>query len=86
MTGDLNPTDFLPSPDDLIQTFEANIRPLEQKSIPVQQLLAQSLISPACGFRNFNIPTPDAGELIVKQLLQIQEQAAQELRKIYELI
>lgn len=86
MTGDLNPTDFLPSPDDLIRTLEANIRPLEQKGIPIQQLLAQSLISPACGFRNFNIPTPDAGELIVKQLLQIQEQAAQKLRETYELI
>ena len=85
MTGELNPIDFLPSPDDLIQNLEATIRPLEQKSIPIQQLLAQSLISPACGFRNFNIPTPDAGELIVKQLLQIQEQAAQELRRTYEL-
>jgi len=86
MTSELKPTDFLPSPDDLIQTLEANIRPLERKGIPIQQLLSQSLIAPACGFRNFNIPTPDAGELIVKHLLQIQEQAAQELRKNYELL
>jgi len=86
MKGDLNPEDFIPTPDDLIQTFNQNIEPLEARGIPLQQLLSQSLITPACGFRNFNIPDEEKGELFVKQLLQLQEQAAQKLRKEYDLI
>jgi len=85
MTGELTPSEFFPTPDQLGQVLQKNINPLAQKGIPIQELLAQSLITPSCGFRNFNIPTPEEGELIVKQLLQIQEAAAAKLRKTYEL-
>jgi len=86
MTGELTPSKFFPTVDQLVQVLQKNISPLAQKGIPMQQLLAQSLITPSCGFRNFNIPTPEEGELIVKHLLQIQEKAAEKLRKTYELV
>jgi len=82
---ELNPEDFIPTCDELILILQKNIHPLAKKSIPIQKLLAQSLLTPACGFRNFNIPNPDEGERIVKRLLQIQEEAARKLRKTYEL-
>lgn len=85
LKGELDPNEFLPTPEDLIHTFEMNIRPLELKEGQLQQLLAQSLITPSCGFRNFNIPTPEEGERIVLRLLQVQEQAAQKLRNLYHL-
>jgi hypothetical protein len=85
LNGELNPNDFLPTPDELIITLQKNIHPIAKKSIPIQKLLSQSLLTPACGFRNFTIPNSIQGELIVKQLLQIQEEAAKELRKTYDL-
>ncbi|MDD1778607.1 MAG: hypothetical protein LUQ65_10610 [Candidatus Helarchaeota archaeon] len=85
MSRELTPSEFFPTPDQLGQILHKNILPLAQKGIPIQQLLAQSLITPSCGFRNFTIPTPEEGELMVKQLLQIQEKAAANLRKTYEL-
>jgi hypothetical protein len=85
MSGELTPSEFFPTPDQLGQVLHLNVMPLAQKGIRLQQLLAQSLITPSCGFRNFNIPTPEKGEQMVKQLLTIQEQAAAKLRKTYEL-
>lgn len=86
LKGDLNPEKFLPTPSDLIQTLQRNIHPISKKGIPIQKLLSQSLISPACGFRNFNIPSVEEGELIVKRLLEIQEKAGKELRETYRLV
>ncbi|NVM55388.1 MAG: hypothetical protein HWN66_16900 [Candidatus Helarchaeota archaeon] len=82
---ELNPNDFYPTPSDLIHTLQKNIHPIAKKGIPIQKLLSQSLITPACGFRHFNIPTPEEGEIFVKQLLEIQEQAAEKLRNTYDL-
>jgi hypothetical protein len=86
ISGELNPNAFLPAPSDLIYTLQKNIHPIARKGISIQQLLTQSVITPACGFRNFNIPTPEVGEGIVLRLLDIQEQAAQQLREDYELV
>ncbi len=86
ISGELNPNAFLPAPSDLIYILQKNIHPIARKGIPIQKLLAQSIITPACGFRNFNIPSPEVGEQIVLRLLDIQEQAAQQLRKDYELV
>ncbi len=86
INGDSNPSDFFPTSDELILTLQKNIHPIAKKDIPIQNMFSQSLLTPACGFRNFNIPTVEEGELIVKQLLMIQEAAAKELRKTYSLI
>ena len=83
--GELNPNDFFPPPDELIHTLQKNIHPVSKKDIPIRKLLSNSLLTPACGFRSFNIPSPEEGERIVKGLLETQEQAAQKLRKIYHL-
>ncbi len=83
--GETNPSVFFPTPDELIHTLQKNIHPLSKKDIPIRKLLANSLLTPACGFRSFNIPTPEEGEQIVKKLLEIQEQAAQKLRATYHL-
>lgn len=85
LRGELDPHDFFPTPDELIITLQKNIHPIAKKDIPIKKLLSQSLLTPACGFRNFNIPTPEEGETIVKQLLTIQEQAAVKLRRTYKL-
>ncbi|MHA1266226.1 MAG: hypothetical protein ACTSRS_13420 [Candidatus Helarchaeota archaeon] len=85
LNREIDPFIFLPSPDYLIHLLQKNIHPLSKRDIPIQQLLSQSIITPACGFRNFNIPSADDGEVIVKNLLRIQEQAAKRLRKDYGL-
>ena len=65
--------------------MQKNIHPVSKKDIPIRKLLSNSVLTPACGFRSFNIPSPEEGERIVKGLLETQEQAAQKLRKIYHL-
>ncbi|MHA1130346.1 MAG: hypothetical protein ACTSRC_05515 [Candidatus Helarchaeota archaeon] len=85
ISGVLKSDDFLPAPSDLIHTLQKNIHPIARKGIPIQQLLAQSVLTPACGFRNFNIPSLEEGERIVLRLLELQEQAARIIRKDYGL-
>lgn len=83
---ELPPEQFFPTPDELIHILQKNIHPLSQKDIPIKTLLSNSLITPACGFRNFNIPTVAQGEKIVVELLKLQELAAQKVRNTYQLL
>ncbi|MBS7249491.1 MAG: hypothetical protein KIH08_02705, partial [Candidatus Freyarchaeota archaeon] len=82
--GIKDPSDFIPKVGDITSRMEHIVSPLESK-IDVISLLNHSLITPQCGFRNFNIPNPSMGEQIVKRLLEIQEKAAEEVREKYKI-
>jgi hypothetical protein len=82
--GVKDPFDFIPKASDITNRMEHIVSQMESK-IDVVFLLHHSLITPQCGFRNFNIPNPSVGEKIVKRLLEIQEKAAEEVREKYKI-
>lgn len=82
--GIKDPTNFIPEYNKIKNSMEEIVFSVESK-VEVRSLLEQSLITPQCGFRNFNIPNPLLGEQLVKNLLEIQEKAAKEVREKYEI-
>ncbi len=75
--------DFLPSIDSLIKKFELILEQFRHKGIQDKQVLENLIITPQCGFRSFDIPTPVEGEQMVKELLIIQEKLAKNIEKIF---
>ncbi len=82
--GKKDPTDFIPESSEIKNRMEKIISSVESK-VNIKSLLEQSLITPQCGFRNFNIPNPTIGEQLVKNLLELQEKAAEEIREKYKI-
>lgn len=82
--GKKDPYHFLPEPSEIKNRMETIISSIESK-IDVISLLKQSLITPQCGFRNFTIPNSKMGEQLVKNLLELQEKAAKEVREKYKI-
>jgi len=75
--------DFLPTVDSLIKEFEQVIQQFNDKGIKNEQVLENLILTPQCGFRSFDIPTPVEGEQIAKELLNIQEKTARKIEKTF---
>ncbi|MFB0561744.1 MAG: hypothetical protein ACETWM_11100 [Candidatus Lokiarchaeia archaeon] len=82
--GKKDPTNFIPEYIKIKNGMKKMVLSVESK-VDVVSLLEQSLVTPQCGFRNFNIPDPEMGEQVVKSLLEIQEKAAKEVRDEYKI-
>ncbi|MEM3662965.1 MAG: hypothetical protein QXW47_00590 [Candidatus Jordarchaeales archaeon] len=80
--GEVNVETFLPTPQKIANTVVNSLESVRGK-VNVEELAINSLITPQCGFRSFNVPNPEEGEKTVRKLLERQEKAAQIIRKKY---
>ncbi len=80
--GEINVEEFLPTTQQIAETVVKNMKEIEE-NVDLRELIANSLITPQCGFRSFTVPSPEEGERLVRILLERQEGAAQIIRRKY---